>query len=154
MARTPQLGVTIIEVMIAFAVLGVLTTLAAPSLQKVVAKQRLRSAAYDLVSDLTLARSEAIKRGTPVVLEPLTAKQWATGWRLRNEADSAILAQHPALVSVGLNKQPDTVRFDAAAQITSDTTKPFELTDNNGNTRCIQLDPLGRAKSTTGACAP
>lgn len=147
-------GFTLIEVLVTLTVLGVLATLAAPSFQKVVAKQRLRSAAYDLMSDLTLARSEAIKRGTPVVLEPLTARQWRSGWRLRNEADNAILSQHPPLVSIGLNQQPDNVKFDGAAQVTSDTTKPFELTDNNGNLRCIQIDPMGRAKSATGGCTP
>ncbi len=153
-----NLGFTLIEAMVAIAVLGILMTLAVPGLQKVVAKQRMRSASYDVMSDLTLARSEALKRGSTVVMEPLTGTDWRSGWRVRNAADNSILAQRPAIgtslamtVLVGTTPQGG-VSFDASAQVAAAGPVKFSLNDGYGNSRCIQLDPTGRPKSSTTAC--
>lgn len=158
MRRSHSRGFTLVEAIVAIAVLGILLTLAVPGMQKIVAKQRLRSASYDLVADLTLARSESLKRGTPVVLEPLRSGDWTAGWRLRNGADNAILGQHsPPGIPVVLRSALDNtllanVTFDGSAQVSSGASVQFGLNDGHGNFRCVQLDPTGRAKSLSTAC--
>lgn len=151
--RTRSRGFTLIEAMVAVAVLGILMILAAPAMQKVVAKQRLRSASYDLVSDLTLARSEALKRGAGVVMEPLAAGNWAAGWQVRTADGVTRLGQRPALgVSIAWTHSPASITFDGAAQVTGGLTVKFGLNDGNGNHRCIELDPTGRPRSVTTPC--
>ncbi len=60
--RRRQRGLTIIELMVALAVLGVLVTLAAPAMSDMILVQRVRSINADLVTDLQFARSEAVSR--------------------------------------------------------------------------------------------
>ncbi len=151
-------GFTLIEAMVVIAVLGILLVVALPGMQKVIAKQRMRSASYDVMSDITLARSEALKRGSTVVLEPLTGTDWRSGWRIRNTADNTILGQRPAIgASLGMAVLQGTtpqsnVGFTATAQVAAGGTVRFSLNDGYGNSRCIQLDPAGRPKSSNTAC--
>lgn len=151
-------GFTLIEALVVIAVLGILMTQAVPGLQKVVAKQRMRSASYDVMSDITLARSEALKRGSTVTMEPITGTDWRTGWRVRVAADNTVLAQRPAIgtslsmtVLLGTTAQA-SVSFGSSAQVAATGTVKFSLNDGWGNSRCIQLDPTGRPKSSTSAC--
>jgi type IV fimbrial biogenesis protein FimT len=61
-------GFTLIEVMVTIAVLGVLTALAAPSIQKMIQDNRVRGQASDLMASLAIARSESAKQGVRVTV--------------------------------------------------------------------------------------
>ena len=55
-------GMTIIELVVVLIVLGVIITLAAPSMRGMMARQRVQSVQADLLTDLQLARSEVAQR--------------------------------------------------------------------------------------------
>ncbi len=63
-------GFTLLELMVVVAVAAVLAAIAAPSFSTFIDNQRLRNASFDIVSDLSLARSEALTRQTTVVITP------------------------------------------------------------------------------------
>lgn len=65
---SPQRGLTLIELMIAIAVLGVTLALAAPSFEQAINGNRLSSAAGETIAALQLARSEAVRHNRRVVL--------------------------------------------------------------------------------------
>jgi len=79
-------GFTIIELMIALAVAAVLLALAAPSFVDTIRSNRLATQTSYFVTAINLARSEAIKRNTPVVMCKGAAGQcdsavdWEDGW--------------------------------------------------------------------------
>lgn len=61
-----QLGVTLVELMVALAVLAVLVAAAAPFMGDLVANSRLRESGNVLFTEALVAQSEAIKRNTTV----------------------------------------------------------------------------------------
>lgn len=72
--RDEHAGFTLLELMIALVVAGVLFGYAIPSMQVFAQNSRLTTATNELVADLNLARSEAIKRaGRAVVCKSNTA---------------------------------------------------------------------------------
>ena len=84
-------GFTLLELMIAVAIVGILTTLALPSFREMLRQNRATGLANDLAAALNLARSEAIKRGTQATVcksgnitaaSPTcsTAANWQDGW--------------------------------------------------------------------------
>lgn len=77
---------TIIELLIVILIAGVLAVLAVPSLQSTLRSTRQNSAVGLLVSDLNLARGEAIKRNVRMLVcarnagGTLCAADWSQGW--------------------------------------------------------------------------
>jgi type IV fimbrial biogenesis protein FimT len=92
-------GFTLIEVMVSLTVLGVLAALAAPSFSESIKKYRVNAIREELIASLQTARTEAIRRGRPVVLireidtsvctdTGATSDDWNCGWRMVVDADS------------------------------------------------------------------
>lgn len=84
--RIPRfLGFTLIELMIALLVLSILATVAIPSIQPVIRKNRLTTETNRLLSDLAYARAEAIMRSGNVTLcsssdgATCAGEDWALG---------------------------------------------------------------------------
>src|ERR1700746_2558911 len=81
-----QRGFTLVELMVAIAVLAVLLVLAAPSFTNASLPSKLRSLANSLRGASQLARSEAIKRDAVVTLcvsangATCGAGNWSQGW--------------------------------------------------------------------------
>lgn len=92
-------GFTIIELLTAIAILGILVALAVPSFNDLILSTRIKGAASDIYGALALARSEAIKRNSNVTIGPLTVGgQWADGWQVL--AGATVLATHGPLTNL------------------------------------------------------
>ena len=75
---------TLIEMLVALAVVGILAGAAVPSLQTVLQKQQLRAALNDLLGAIDLTRSLAIARGGVVLMAPAdpSGAAWQHGWTI------------------------------------------------------------------------
>ncbi|GAB2461151.1 hypothetical protein GCM10027082_09940 [Comamonas humi] len=150
--RTVPHGFTLIELMVTIAVLAIILTLAAPSFRQLLEAQRIRATAFDVVSDLILARSEALKRGATTTLTP-AAGGWASGWSLTVGTEE-ISKKNQVGGGVSFATAPGSVSFNGSGRVSSSASVVrFELrTSDASRQRCISLDPSGRPKSTTSAC--
>src|SRR4030065_326257 len=77
-------GFTLIELVVAMAVAAILVTVAIPNMRTFIQNGRLNTQANDLIGDLNLARSEAIKRRSGVGICKSTngtACAGGGGWR-------------------------------------------------------------------------
>jgi type IV fimbrial biogenesis protein FimT len=74
-------GFTLVELLIAIAIAAIVVTMAVPGMRAAVSSTRLTGYSNQLVGDLSLARSEAVKRGRRVVVER-TGANWENGWRV------------------------------------------------------------------------
>lgn len=158
-------GFTLIELMIAIAILGVIVGLAAPAMSDFAVRQRVSGQASELMLALAFARSEAVKQNREIVLLPETnsASGWSTGWcvgpasgademsncndpdRLRDfsastgvSITSAFLATSPRL----------TFQRDGTCSLCG--SNPFKVTSTGlkatgDDARCINITRQGRA---------
>jgi type IV fimbrial biogenesis protein FimT len=70
-------GLTLIELLVAIAIITVILSLGVPKLDRLVQSTRLDSVSRELLGAIQLARSEAIMRGTSVSMCP--SLMWKTG---------------------------------------------------------------------------
>ena len=75
-------GFSLVELMITIVILGVVTAIAVPSYTGMVANNRVVEASNRLMSNIQQARSEAIKRNSPVSLGTYTSQYWHKGWKM------------------------------------------------------------------------
>lgn len=85
--RAHARGFTLVELMVALTILGVLTSIAVPSFAKLMAANRLTTQAGELVSALSIARSEAVRRAQPVTLRSDDDDNYALGWKVFPDAN-------------------------------------------------------------------
>lgn len=71
--KAKQRGFTLLEMMVAIGLLAALLSFGLPNFRDFVRNARMAAAANDLLADMNLARSEAIKRRVPVTLCKLNA---------------------------------------------------------------------------------
>lgn len=115
-----NLGMTVLELLVTLSVGAILTSVAIPSFQELVADTRIKSTANVLVAHLNAARSEAIKRGEPVAVcasvDEATCSdttEWASGWIVFTDSDGqpGVLDGTDELLKVE-QRQDDTLAFD------------------------------------------
>jgi type IV fimbrial biogenesis protein FimT len=84
-------GFTLIEIMVSIAILGVLIAIALPSFSNTIKRYRISAIRDELTASLQMSRSEAIRRGTQIIVVRNTAncrfdmpdsQDWHCGWRL------------------------------------------------------------------------
>lgn len=85
--RSPK-GFTLIELMVAIAILAILVTLAAPSFSSFIDKYRVKRAADTVSAFLINTKSEAIKRNTRVrAVFQATGSSWCAGMTTADTCD-------------------------------------------------------------------
>lgn len=93
-------GFTLIEMMITIAIATILVLIAVPNLMTFVNENRITTQTNELITDLSVARGEAVRRGVRVAICIRNADAsacdvggvWATGWIMftDNDADGAV----------------------------------------------------------------
>jgi type IV fimbrial biogenesis protein FimT len=154
MRKTPasQRGFTLVELMTVIVVLTVMATIAAPGMQSLIASQRARGAAQDLISDLMRARSEAVKRNKDVMLSPVV--DWTGGWIVKTVVDAELIGQrNPVGGKIQMTRSPSSITYDGSGRLSGATsTVRFELFDGDSSYRCITVDPSGMPSTKIKAC--
>lgn len=150
-------GFTIIELMIVMVIVGVMVSLAGPNIRDLIVRTRLKTAASDLHSSLTLARSEAIKRNAGMQIVPVNAANWALGWSVRVQTSGDILSQQQSYPNVTFTTTNAAYAAAAVANVTFSGTGRETGSAGAGiafvilspgnpeiKARCVVLDPSGR----------
>lgn len=156
-------GFTLIELMVVVALMGIMAAMAAPSFNTFLVRQRIKDANSELVSHLTLARSEAIKRNSDVTIGPdPPSANWSSGWTVTavESGVTTTLAQRSDLKNLTLSSGssgPSSIIFNRSGRVESLAANlSFQITDaSSGSTvtgRCVTIGLTGAASSKDGNC--
>ncbi|BAL95027.1 GspH/FimT family pseudopilin [Rubrivivax gelatinosus] len=149
------LGLTLLETMIAVAIVALLASLAVPSFGSAAERSRLRFAAETLASDLGEARFEAARRGQPLQLEVRPGAGWC--WAIATQPGCGCDAHRACQLKTERAADHGGIRLVDAAptQLEADgqaqaTPRPALFESTRGERLQVSLSPLGRAR----ICAP
>jgi len=156
--RAPGAGFTLVELIVVVALAVILVTLAAPSFQGLIQNTRASSRANEFISAVSLARSEAVKRGTAVELCASADaascsnvdSDWTTSWIVQEEdSGNPIRAWSDMASGMQLNEASNatSVTFNSRGELDSTTSFDFELWFDGctgDKTRDISINAVGR----------
>lgn len=144
-----QNGFTLAELMTAIAILGIILGIAVPSMQSFILNQRVRSASFDLNSDLLYARSEATKRNANVVISA-TGGSWQNGWVI--SAAGVTVKQRAALRDLAITATGNAITFRPNGRLpVGSVQQTFRLNASDSNAgiseRCLVLNTSGKVSN-------
>jgi len=152
-SRANARGFTMVELLTVMSILVIILGVMAPSFGEFMAAQQAKGLSYDLTGDLMLARNEALKRNASVTVSRGGAG-WEQGWSVVSVSDGESLStRNPAAQSVTVTGAPATITFDFNGRVSSPTATVRITISSHSSSRCVQLDPSGRARAVSGACA-
>ena len=148
-------GFTTTELMIVLLIVGILAAIAAPSMAEMIRTQRLRTAAFDVIAGLQLARSEAIKRNSSVTLNPVGGN-WKAGWVSTDANGNKVQDQEPLVACADCQLLgPASIVYTASGRMNAGAAAQFAITSASldpSKYRCINVELSGRPVSKQGAC--
>ncbi|MBS1212375.1 MAG: hypothetical protein H6R26_991 [Proteobacteria bacterium] len=162
-----QNGFTLIELMVTVSVVAIVLTLGIPGFRDLILNNRMTTYINEVVTDVNLARSEAVTRGIPVTLckrntastncDSSTA--WLDGWIVFADADGdgtvdtgeQIIRTRSALSGLShLNFPHNLITYDARG-FSAGYNGTFTFCDSRGTGKAkgLVLSNTGRLRSAT-----
>ena len=159
-AAAPRSGFTLLELMIAVAIAGVLAAIATPSFTDLLARQRLQAVAHQLQADIALARQEASRRGQTVHLVFQPGPRWCYALSVGTAHDCRGRAPASDTGVIKVVHGPDfpgvqlvdagAMALDPAQGTALQATGQARFASSQGEQLRVRLGRLGRAS----LCAP
>ena len=128
-------GHTLAELLFVLAIAAILLGMAMPAMRGMLQQHRLTATVNEFFAALTLARSEALRRGVPVALLPAGAG-WSSGWVLVLDRNGNLQADAGDEILYSHGPPPGDVAISGSF---SDNSTPY-----------LAYDPGGRSRSRAG----
>lgn len=161
--RARASGFTLIELMITIALAAILVTLGAPAFREALQNNRAAAQTNNLVAALSLARSEAVRRGAAVSVCPSSNQaacddggtDWSVGWIVFIPSTNPLelVRVWPATPGVQTFTGPTLVSFRGTGEATAVGTFSHVVKNCTGEqARTISVGPTGHVGAVKTAC--
>lgn len=139
-------GYTLLELIITVGIVAIVASIAYPSMQDVLALQRVRAASSALYESLIAARGEALKRNATV---SFVSANLANGWSVQT-GGVEILAQAP-FAGVTFTPSAPAIEVNARGRVTANAVVEITAADT-ASVMCVQVLTTGRISEQKGEC--
>jgi type IV fimbrial biogenesis protein FimT len=171
--KRKQTAFTIIELMVALVVVGILLGLAVPTFREFTRNNRVTAIHNDLTTAFTLARSEALKRSMPVSIcastngtSCATSDDWNAGWIIFTDGTGAAGAVNsPDTVlqtwtvaaggDVSIDTDRDFIQYGPTGTVIPDSASTFDVSAEGcagDHARRLGISPAGSLTAIKHAC--
>ncbi len=155
-SRRRPFGLTIIETLVALLVVGVLVTVAAPSMQGLIAAQRVKGINAELVTDLQFARSEAARRNRDVIVRFRTTENCYTVFVPDAFSGDCNCSRTPNVdVCGGTSEEIKTVQIPPSTAVSLAASSPVGLGQKltfegqSGGSRVVNVNDTSSSRCTS-----
>ena len=113
-----ETGFTIMELMIALAIVGIITMIGIPSMAQFLASSRTDSQINDFLTTIREARTSAMKLNSATIISPISG-DWTSGWQMGLDSngdgaiDSILRESLVAKNELQFDSIPSFINFDA-----------------------------------------
>ncbi len=148
-------GFTLIELMVALAIIMILAVMAVPSFRSFTANQQVKTASYDLLTAFNYARGEAIKRNDTVTVLAVGGA-WAGGWQVKVTVagTDVVLKEWDAPNSVTFSNNPVSLAFLGNGRVSGGVGATLRVCKSQATERIVSVDMSGHASlKRSGACS-
>ncbi len=144
-----QNGFSLVELMIAIAIVGILASYALPAFRNFILDQRVKTATSNFYAALVTARSEAMKRNASTNLNQIGGN-WTKGWTVTLAGGGVVLTQNvPKDITVTeLNGLTTVVYSWTGRPAASSIDANFVLSASGVEARCVSLSLSGMPRIT------
>jgi len=151
--RRRQRGFSLTEMVVAVSVAAILTTVAVPAFNGMIANQRAKTFASALYATLSKTRSEALTLNGNVTLQP-KAGGWGTGWQML-DPNNNVLDDYTTASNITI-AGPAAVTYRSSGRLPVGAAPMFQISTTSGSTvihQCVSVDLGGRPyMSATPTC--
>lgn len=156
-------GFTLVEMMVTVAILGILAMIALPSFDSFILTHMLHNYANDFAAAARLARSEALKRNTPVRLcmsadgvTCTSSGSWEQGWLVMTATNEVVRAWPATDSGYRVISAASLLTFQANGLGAGMSALVCRQSPAGDQERVVTVSTLGRTKvstTTTGSCS-
>ena len=148
-------GFTLVELMVVLAVAAILLGVVGPSFRDMTFDNRITAEVNNFVSATHLARSEALKRGQSVLVQPI-ANDWDNGWTVvETVSGGATLLSYTAQADLNITTSTAlaSIRYTSRGNTTSGTGSLLFCDGRVGEQgRLVSVSITGRVSSDDANC--
>lgn len=147
-------GFTLIELVVALVILGILTALSVPAFREFTANRKLAAASFGLVTDLMFARSEALKRRAEVTVSPVAEADWTSGWIVSIPGQNLRESGRVGSGVLKTDAAPGAIVFSDSGRVENAgiVRVGFKVDLEGVPQRCVSIDPSGRPRAVQEEC--
>ncbi|MCP4465037.1 MAG: prepilin-type N-terminal cleavage/methylation domain-containing protein [Planctomycetaceae bacterium] len=147
-------GFTLVELLIALAILAIVVGIAVPSFQALLHRGGGTATSNQLLGALLLARSEAVKRVSLDALSPTVGGGTVTGWQVPDNANVVLLTHTLESATIGItatgNAGSVTYRSNGRSGTSLAAATDFLTISDGDASRKMCLSPSGRPSIIDG----
>lgn len=156
-----QSGFTILELMITLAVAAIVLSLGVPGFKSFMQNNRAATHTNDLITALNLSRSEATRRGTPIIVCSSTdgtrcsgSTDWSTGWVVRSSGGTLLRSWPERSGGAGvITGNVSQLQFQGRGSVTANALLQVRLPDCSGEQgRDVTVNIAGRIATNRVGC--